>query len=198
MGIFLPKTTRFWRKRLWLGLCLIIFTWGSSPGFAAMLCEPEQASSLHFSPGSFLRYKPPLTVHPHAAKCNGYKCHSRHLRQTISVHQSAKQSAALGLGPYPRATGSWRVKADLFLSFLQKTGTNKLTGAGFNAWRLHDLCGFEPLFSLHPHMLCINVCLCVKSNLVWYLLRGEVGSHLYVSAERQAHQWHCINNSDHK
>ena len=53
-------------------------------------------------------------------------------------------------------------------------------------------------FSPHSHMLCINVCRCVKSNLVWYLLRGEVGSHLYVAAERQAHQWHCINNSDHK
>lgn len=53
-------------------------------------------------------------------------------------------------------------------------------------------------FSPHPHMLRINVCCCVKSNLVWYLLRGEVGSHLYVAAEHQAHQWHCINNSDHK
>lgn len=69
---------------------------------------------------------------------------------------------------------------ELLLCFSYKVGTNQLMGVGFNAWRFHDLCGFEPPFSPRPHMLRINVCLCVESNLVWYLLRGEVGSHLPV------------------
>lgn len=54
-------------------------------------------------------------------------------------------------------------------------------GAGFNAWRFQDLSGFEPHFSPRPHMLCVNVCHRAKSDLVWCLLRGEVGSHLTAS-----------------
>lgn len=50
-----------------MGLCLVIFTEGSSLGFAAdRPCEPGQAASLQLSPGSFLRRELALAVHPYA------------------------------------------------------------------------------------------------------------------------------------
>lgn len=175
-----------------MGLCLGIFTQGSSLGFAADTpCEPGQAASLRLSPGSLLALASP-------ASHNSCKPQSQPINHIILIQPTPKQGVMPYLGPYPRATGSPRVIAAHFDRFPYK---NKPTTRRVRDLMPRDRTVIADLnlpFSSRPHMLHINICRCVKSNFVWYLLRGEVGSHLDVAAKRQAHQWHRINNGGHK
>lgn len=154
MGIFLHKTLRLWRRRLWIQLCLVILTGGSSPGFAADTpCEPEQVASLCLSPAL-------TSPHP--------------LKQTASIHSACK--VRFCTLPWSLPVCKYGTASLLFL----QGGNQPADGCGIQCLEISRSLWIWTSLSPRPHMLRINVCLCVESNLVWYLLRGEVGSHLPV------------------
>lgn len=170
-----------------MGLCLVIFTPGSSLGFATD--RPGQAASLQLSlalscAASWLWLHIPTPLNTH--------CKPQHwpVKQITVIHDALPWSL-----PSCRRFPAHKHRSIPFAFPLKR----ELTIQQVQDLMLGDCTIFVDLnLSFSPHTLCINVCCCVKTNFVWYLLRGEVGSHLDVAAKRQAHQCHRINNSGHK